>query len=63
MFGKLKAWRRIHIRYDSCAHTFLSRARTIEETNAFFTNERLPQADSFMATKAVAIALPHLLRG
>jgi transposase len=24
MFGKLKDWRRIHIRYDRCAHTFFS---------------------------------------
>jgi transposase len=24
MFGKMKDWRRIHTRYDRCAHTFLS---------------------------------------
>ena len=24
MFGKLKDWRRIHTRYDRCAHTFIS---------------------------------------
>ena len=24
MFGKIKDWRRIHIRYDRCAHTFMS---------------------------------------
>ena len=24
MFGKLKDWRRIHTRYDRCAHSFLS---------------------------------------
>ena len=24
MFGRLKDWRRIHTRYDRCAHTFLS---------------------------------------
>ena len=24
MFGKLKDWRRIHSRYDRCAHTFMS---------------------------------------
>lgn len=24
MFGKLKDWRRVHTRYDRCAHTFLS---------------------------------------
>lgn len=24
IFGRLKDWRRIHIRYDRCAHTFFS---------------------------------------
>jgi Transposase DDE domain len=24
VFGKLKDWRRIHTRYDRCAHTFMS---------------------------------------
>jgi transposase len=24
MFGRLKDWRRIHTRYDRCAHTFMS---------------------------------------
>ena len=24
MFGKIKDWRRIHTRYDRCAHTFFS---------------------------------------
>lgn len=24
MFGKLKDWRRIHTRYDRCAHAFMS---------------------------------------
>ena len=24
MFGRLKNWRRIHTRYDRCAHTFMS---------------------------------------
>ncbi|MEM7685814.1 MAG: transposase, partial [Paracoccaceae bacterium] len=24
MFGKLKDWRRIAMRYDRCAHTFMS---------------------------------------
>ena len=24
MFGRLKDWRRIHTRYDPCAHTFMS---------------------------------------
>jgi transposase len=24
IFGRLKGWRRIHIRYDRCTHTFMS---------------------------------------
>jgi transposase len=24
MFGRLKDWRRVHARYDRCAHTFMS---------------------------------------
>ena len=24
MFGRLKDWRRIHVRYDRCAHAFMS---------------------------------------
>ncbi len=24
MFGRLEDWRRIHTRYDRCAHTFMS---------------------------------------
>jgi len=24
MFGKIKDWRRVHTRYDRCAHTFMS---------------------------------------
>jgi transposase len=24
MFGRLKGWRRVHARYDRCAHTFMS---------------------------------------
>jgi len=27
MFGRLKDWRRIHTRYDRCAHTFMSAIR------------------------------------
>ena len=38
MFGKLKDWRRIHTRYDRCAHTFMS-AITIAATIIFW----LPQ--------------------
>jgi len=35
MFGRLKDWRRIHTRYDRCAHTFMS-AITIAATVIFW---------------------------
>jgi transposase len=38
MFAKLKDWRRIHTRYDRCAHTFFS-AICIASTVAFWINQ------------------------
>lgn len=38
MFGKLKDWRRIHTRYDRCAHTFVS-AICIAATVIFWINQ------------------------
>lgn len=38
MFGKLKDWRRIHSRYDRCAHTFMS-AICIAVTLIFWINQ------------------------
>ena len=38
MFGKLKDWRRIHTRYDRCAHAFMS-AIAIAETVIFWINQ------------------------
>ncbi len=38
MFGKLKDWRRIHTRYDRCAHTFMS-AICIAVTVIFWINQ------------------------
>lgn len=38
MFGKLKDWRRIHTRYDRCAHTFMS-AISIAATVIFRLNQ------------------------
>lgn len=38
MFGKLKDWRRIHTRYDRCAHTFMS-ALCIAATVIFWLNQ------------------------
>lgn len=38
MFGKLKDWRRIHTRYERCAHTFMS-AICIAATVIFWLNQ------------------------
>lgn len=38
MFAKLKDWRRIHTRYDRCAHTFFS-AICIAATVIFWLNQ------------------------
>ena len=38
MFGKIKDWRRIHTRYDRCAHTFMS-AICIAATVIFWINQ------------------------
>lgn len=38
MFGKLKDWRRIHTRYDRCAHTFMS-AIAIAATVIFWLDQ------------------------
>ena len=38
MFGRLKDWRRIHTRYDRCAHTFMS-AICIAATVIFRLNQ------------------------
>ena len=41
MFGRLKDWRRIHTRYDRCAHTFMS-AIALAATVLFW----LPRSES-----------------
>ncbi len=38
MFGRLKDWRRIAMRYDRCAHTFFS-AICIASTVIFYLNQ------------------------
>jgi transposase len=38
MFGRLKDWRRIAMRYDRCAHTFMS-AICLAATTLFWINE------------------------
>jgi transposase len=38
LFGKLKDWRRIHTRYDRCAHTFMS-AISIAAAVIFWLNQ------------------------
>jgi transposase len=40
MFGRLKDWRRIAMRYDRCAHTFMS-AIVIAATVIFWINQRV----------------------
>ena len=40
MFGKLKDWRRIHTRYNRCAHTFMS-AICIAATVIFWFDQRV----------------------
>ena len=35
MFGRLKDWRRIHTRYDRCAHTFMA-ANVVAATVIFW---------------------------
>jgi transposase len=32
MFGRIKDWRRIHTRYDRCAHTFMWPAPGLDDT-------------------------------
>ena len=43
MFGRLKDWRRIAMRYDRCAHTFMS-AICLAAAVLFWINESRPQA-------------------
>jgi transposase len=38
MFGRLKDWRRIAMRYDRCAYTFMS-AICLAATTLFWINE------------------------
>jgi transposase len=38
MFGRIKDWRRIHTRYDRCAHTFMS-AISIAAIVIFWLNQ------------------------
>jgi len=42
MFGRLKDWRRIHTRYDRCAHTFMS-AIAIAATVIFWLSSMSPE--------------------
>ena len=56
MFGKLKDWRRIHTRYDRCAHSFMS-AICIEATVTYW----LPQGVlSLRRSAGVATQQPRL---
>jgi hypothetical protein len=42
MFGRLKDWRRIAMRYDRCAHTFMS-AICLAATVPFWINDPEPR--------------------
>jgi transposase len=39
MFGRLKDWRRIHTRYDRCAHTFMSKSASPQSSSSGSINE------------------------
>jgi transposase len=58
MFGKLKDWRRIHTRYDRCAHTFMS-AICIAATVIFWLNNEMgwlpPSHTASQCAKKVAL--------
>ena len=48
MFGRLKDWRRIHTRYDRCAHTFMS-AICIAAIVIFWINQdQVPDPSSLL---------------
>jgi transposase len=49
-FGRIKDWRRIAMRYDRCAHTFLA-AITLAATVTFWLNQCVLSLDP-MATQA-----------
>ena len=48
MFGRLKDWRRIHTRYDRCAHTYFS-AICIAAAVIFWLKSMSPEPGSALA--------------
>ena len=51
-FGRIKDWRRIHTRYDRCAHTFMS-AIAIPATVIFWLSSMSPEPACNQAPNAV----------
>ena len=39
MFGRLKGWRRLHTRYDRCAHAFMSATQSQQPSSSGSINE------------------------
>jgi transposase len=52
LFDKLKNWRRIHMRYDRCAHTFMS-ANCITATVIFWINQRVLSVKTKRSCRAI----------
>jgi len=52
-FGRIKDWRRIHTRYDRCAHTFMS-AIAIPATVIFWLSSMSPEPKTSAAGHARA---------
>ena len=64
MFGKLKDWRRIHTRYDRCAHTFMS-AIAIAATVIFWIYLMSPEPSTVLARHLAKFvsAIDNILQG
>src|SRR3546814_3572934 len=58
MFGGLKDWRRIHTRYDRCAHTFMS-AICIAATVIFRSEEHTSELQSLMRISYAVFCLKN----
>ena len=56
MFGRIKDWRRIHTRYDRCAHTFMS-AICIAATVIFWIGQRALSVDLFRFHGSITVNL------
>ena len=59
MFGRLKDWRRIHTRYDRCAHTFMS-AIYIAAIVIFWINQSFLLATDFLPASSDMLSPVHV---